>query len=83
MVGVVIGTLANVIGPDLAVFGGGLSAAGDLLTVPLRTALDQTAFAPAASRISIELARLGPWASACGAAALVFERATQHKAPCP
>jgi predicted NBD/HSP70 family sugar kinase len=80
VIGVVIGTLANVIGPDLVVLGGSLSAAGDLLTVPLRTALDQTAFAPAASRISIKLARLGPWASACGAAALVFDHFTQHKA---
>jgi predicted NBD/HSP70 family sugar kinase len=74
VIGVVIGTLANVIGPDLLVLGGSLSEAGDLLTVPLRTALEQTAFAPAASRISIELARLGPWASACGASALVFEQ---------
>jgi predicted NBD/HSP70 family sugar kinase len=79
LIGIVIGTLANVIGPDLVVLGGSLSAAGDLLTAPLRTALEQTAFAPAASRISIELARLGHWASACGAAALVFEQFTQDK----
>jgi predicted NBD/HSP70 family sugar kinase len=76
LIGIAIGTLANLNGPQLVVLGGSLSAAGDLLTGPLRTALDQTAFAAATSSISIEIARLGQWASACGATALVFDHLT-------
>lgn len=72
LIGIAIGTLANISGPELVVLGGSLSAAGDLLTQPLRTALDQTAFAAATSDMSIEIARLGQWASACGGIALVF-----------
>jgi predicted NBD/HSP70 family sugar kinase len=74
MIGTAIGTLVNLTGPELIVLGGSLSAAGDILTGPVRIALDQTALAPAASAVSIELARLGRWASACGAVAFVFER---------
>jgi predicted NBD/HSP70 family sugar kinase len=73
MIGTAIGTLVNLTGPELVVLGGSLSAAGDILTGPVRIALDQTALAPAASAVSIELARLGRWASACGAVAFVFE----------
>ena len=73
LVGIAIGTLVNLSGPELIVLGGSLSAAGDLLTRPLRTALDQTAFAAATSSMSIKIARLSQWASACGAAAFVFD----------
>jgi predicted NBD/HSP70 family sugar kinase len=83
MIGTAIGTLVNLTGPELVVLGGSLSAAGDLLTQPLRTALDQSALAPAASAVSIEIARLGRWASACGAVALVFEREGRCPPPTP
>jgi predicted NBD/HSP70 family sugar kinase len=76
MTGIAIGTLVNLNGPGLIVLGGSLSAAGDLLTGPLRTALDQTAFAAAASSVSVKVGRLSQWASACGATALVFEHFT-------
>ncbi len=76
MIGTAIGTLANLTGPELVVLGGSLSAAGDILTGPLRIALDETALAPAAAAVSIELARLDRWASACGAVAFVFEHFT-------
>jgi predicted NBD/HSP70 family sugar kinase len=76
LTGIAIGTLVNLNGPGLIVLGGSLSAAGDLLTGPLRTALDQTAFAAAASSVSIKIGRLGQWASACGATALVLEHFT-------
>jgi predicted NBD/HSP70 family sugar kinase len=79
LIGIAIGTLANLMGPELVVLGGGLSVAGDLLTRPLRTALDQTAFAAATSSMSIEIARLGRWASACGATALVFDHFTASR----
>jgi predicted NBD/HSP70 family sugar kinase len=77
LIGIAVGTLANLNGPELVVLGGSLSAAGDLLTGPLRTALDQTAFAAATGGMTIKVARLGQWASACGATALVFDHLTQ------
>jgi predicted NBD/HSP70 family sugar kinase len=83
MIGTAIGTLANLTGPELVVLGGSLSAAGDLLTGPLRIALDETALAPAAAAVSIELARLDRWASACGAVAFVFEHFTSRPSPPP
>ncbi|HXC83955.1 MAG TPA: ROK family transcriptional regulator [Trebonia sp.] len=77
LIGIAVGTLANLNGPELVVLGGSLSAAGDLLTGPLRTALDQTAFAAATGGMTIKVARLGQWASACGATALVFDHLTK------
>ncbi len=76
LVGIAIGTLANINGPELVVLGGSLSAAGDLLTRPLRIALDQTAFAAVTGSLSVQVAQLSRWASACGAAALVFDEFT-------
>ncbi len=73
LIGIAIGTVANLNGPELVVLGGSLSAAGELLTTPLRAALDESAFAAAASSVSIKIASLSQWASACGATALVFD----------
>jgi predicted NBD/HSP70 family sugar kinase len=80
MIGTAIGTLTNLSGPELIVLGGSLSAAGDILTVPLRSALDESALTPAANAVSIELARLHRWASACGGVAFVFEHFTSRPA---
>jgi predicted NBD/HSP70 family sugar kinase len=74
VIGAGLGTLINLNGPELIVLGGSLSAAGELLARPLRAAINQTAFPPAAQAVSIEFARLDRRASACGAAAYVFER---------
>ena len=73
MIGTALGALINLSGPDLIVLGGSLSAAGELLTRPLRVAMEQAAFPPAAQAVSIEAARLDRLASARGAAAFVFE----------
>jgi predicted NBD/HSP70 family sugar kinase len=73
LIGIAVGTLASLSSPELVVLGGSLSAAGDLLTQPLRTALDQTAFPAATASMSVKVARLSQWASACGAIALVFD----------
>jgi predicted NBD/HSP70 family sugar kinase len=83
MIGTAIGTLVNLTGPELIVLGGSLSAAGDILTTPLRLALDETALTPAADAVSIELARLDRWASACGAVAFVFDREGHGPARAP
>jgi len=74
VIGAGLGTLINLNSPGLIVLGGSLSAAGELLTRPLRASLNQAAFPAAAQAASIELASLDRHASACGAAALVFER---------
>ena len=74
IIGAALGTLVNLNGPGLIVLGGSLSAAGELLTRPLRASLHQAAFPPAAQAVCIELASLDRHASAYGAAALVFER---------
>lgn len=74
LIGIAIGTLVNLIGPELVVLGGSLSGAEELLTQPLRTALDQTAFAAATGSVSIKVTQLSQRASACGAIALVFDR---------
>ena len=73
MIGTALGALINLNGPDLIVLGGSLSAAGELLTRPLRVAMEQAAFPPAARAVSIEAAQLDRLASARGAAAFVFE----------
>ena len=79
MIGTALGALINLSGPELIVLGGSLSAAGELLTRPLRVAMEQAAFPPAAQAVSIEVARLDRLASARGAAAFVFESlATRH-----
>lgn len=78
-IGTVLGALTNINSPGLIVLGGSLSAAGDLLIHPLRQALNQAAFTSPAQAVSIETARLGRLASACGAAALVFERIASRR----
>jgi predicted NBD/HSP70 family sugar kinase len=79
MIGTAIGALVNLNGPELLVLGGSLSAAGDLLADPLRTALGRTALTPAAQAVTITFASLGRWASALGAAAYVFERRASRR----
>jgi predicted NBD/HSP70 family sugar kinase len=79
IIGAGLGALVNLNGPTLIVLSGSLSAAGELLTRPLREALNRAAFPPAAQAVSIEFASLDRRASACGAAALVFER---HASKC-
>jgi predicted NBD/HSP70 family sugar kinase len=74
IIGAGLGTLINLNSPELIVIGGSLSAAGELLTGPLRLAVNQAAFPPAAEAVTIEFASLDKLASACGAAAYVFER---------
>jgi predicted NBD/HSP70 family sugar kinase len=73
-IGVVLGTLVNINSPGLIVLGGSLSAAGDLLTSPLRQAMSQSCFSASMDALEIEVAQLGRLASASGGAALVFER---------
>jgi predicted NBD/HSP70 family sugar kinase len=78
-VGYVLGALVNINGPELIVLGGSLSAAGDLLISPMRHAMSQSCFSASIEALTIEVAQLGRLASACGGAALVFERVATRR----
>lgn len=73
------GPLVNINSPEMIVHGGSLSAAGDLLTNPMRRAMSQSCFSASMEALTIEVAQLGRLASACGGAALVFECAATRR----
>jgi glucokinase len=58
----------NVLAPDRVVVGGGMSAAGDIIMVPLRARVHEHARMLPPERINIVLAELGPLAGGIGAA---------------
>lgn len=69
--GAALANLVNLLNPDVIVFGGALSAAGDLVLAPLRARVARSAVAPAAAAASVRLAELGNRAEALGGALLV------------
>jgi glucokinase len=72
--GVAIGSLVNVFGPERVVIGGGFGvAAFELLMPAARLAVLTEALAPAGQQVEIELAELGADAGLIGAGLLAFE----------
>ena len=72
--GVAIGSLVNVFGPERVLIGGGFGiAAFDLLLPAARLAVLTEALAPAGQQVEIELAELGSDAGLIGAGLLAFE----------
>jgi glucokinase len=72
--GVAIGSLVNVFGPERVVIGGGFGvAAFELLMPAARLAVLTEALAPAGQQVEIELASLGADAGLIGAGLLAFE----------
>jgi glucokinase len=72
--GVAIGSLVNVFGPERVVIGGGFGvAAFELLLPSARLAVLTEALAPAGQQVEIELAELGADAGLIGAGLLAFE----------
>jgi glucokinase len=72
--GVAIGSLVNVFGPERVVIGGGFGvAAFELLLPAARLAVLTEALAPAGQQVEIELAELGADAGLIGAGLLAFE----------
>ena len=72
--GVTIGSLINIFGPERVVIGGGFGvAAFDLLLPAARLAVLTEALAPAGQQVEIELASLGADAGLIGAGLLAFE----------
>ncbi len=71
--GVAIGSLVNIFGPEIVLVGGGFGcAAGELLLVPARAALAREALAPG-GEVPVVLAELGASAGLVGAGLLGFE----------
>jgi glucokinase len=72
--GVAIGSLLNIFGPQVVVIGGGFGvAAADLLFEEARRAILREALAPAGHEVRLAIAELGPSAGVIGAGLVGFE----------
>lgn len=69
--GLALVNTVNLLNPDVIVFGGELSTAGDLVLAPLKARVQRSAIAPAAAAVDVLMATLGNRAEALGAALLV------------
>ncbi len=72
--GVALATVANVLNPELAVYSGGMAAAGDLLFGPILKEVRDRALEPPAKRMRVAAAELGNDAGFIGAAGLARTR---------
>ena len=68
--GAVVGTVVNVLNPDVVVIGGGVSNAGDALFTPLRATLERYALATHRTELRLVPAMLGERAGSVGAGLL-------------
>jgi glucokinase len=74
LLGIAIGSLANIFDPDVVIVGGGFgAAAGDLLLEPAQIAARGEAIQPADETLRIVQAELGEEAGLIGAALVAFE----------
>ncbi|WP_256530290.1 ROK family transcriptional regulator [Actinoallomurus rhizosphaericola] len=73
LIGIALGTLVNLNSPNTILIGGALSTAGEILLDPIRNKLARTAMSPAANAVHLDLAKLGRWSTAWGAAAIVLQ----------
>src|SRR5215218_1195937 len=76
-IGVGVAGLCNLLNPRRVIVGGELSAAGDVLLVPLRDSLNRYAIPTAASDVSVVVGELGQRAEVMGALALVLSDPSQ------
>ncbi|GAF90258.1 unnamed protein product, partial [marine sediment metagenome] len=76
--GVILGAflagMANALNPEMAVIGGGVAAAGELLFGPMRLTCRARAFPAAGARMKVVPAELGNDAGFLGAAGLALHR---------
>jgi glucokinase len=70
--GVGIASLVNIFNPEVAVIGGGVIGAGELLLAPARTVVAERALPPGRDEVRIVAAQFGVEAGMVGAAALAF-----------
>jgi glucokinase len=78
--GIGMANLVTLITPDRLVIGGGVSAAGELLFIPLREELRRRVTVTSLDQVEIVTAELGTWAGAIGAAVHGAERAAAQAA---
>jgi len=76
--GVALTTVANMINPELAVYSGGMSAAGDLLFGPILEEVRRRALKPCGARIRVVAAELGDDAGVIGAAGCAMVRSSRN-----
>jgi glucokinase len=67
-------SVINAFDPEIVVLGGGIAAAGESLLRALRPKLDLWEWRPGGFRVELELAALGEWAGAYGAARQAMEK---------
>jgi predicted NBD/HSP70 family sugar kinase len=72
-IGVALGILVDLTGPDMILIGGELSDSGEILLGPIREKVSRTAMAAAADSVTISNAPLRKWSTASGAAALALK----------
>jgi predicted NBD/HSP70 family sugar kinase len=80
-IGVALGGVVNVYGPDRILIGGELSAAGDILLDPIRASMAATAMPIAFAAVDLGLAKLRSFSTALGAAAVVLRSRASAVAP--
>jgi predicted NBD/HSP70 family sugar kinase len=73
--GIVVGTLLNLLNMDVVVIGGEISTVGDMLLDALRRTVKARALPSAMAHTRIVTSNLGPRAIALGAATLILESA--------
>ena len=79
--GVGLASLVNVFNPEVAVIGGGVVAAGELLLAPARAELVARALRPSRALVRVVPARFGDEAGMLGAAALALDAVGAGAAP--
>jgi glucokinase len=75
--GIGMANLVNLFNPERIVIGGGLSALGDGLLMPVRRAIRLRAFSSASAQVTVALAQLGPEVGIVGAAGAAWMAAQQ------
>lgn len=81
--GIGIANLITLISPDRVVIGGGIAAAGDMLLDSVRAEIGRRVTTTSLADVRIELAELGTWAGAIGAAVHGAESAERGEAIAP
>jgi glucokinase len=69
-----IASIINMVDPELVILGGGIAKAGDSLSAPLKTYLDEFEWRPTGSAVQIVPAKLAQTAGALGAAKNAWEK---------
>ncbi len=79
VLGRALGSLINLLNPELIILGGGVSQAGPLLTGPMRASLKQSSFPEPRAAARIVRARLGQDAGLVGAVDWACQRAVRMR----